>query len=53
VTKVALIPSCEECGLVWLPADVERWKAYWIEDGPEERLLFYCAACANREFRDG
>jgi hypothetical protein len=24
---VALIPSCVECGSVWLPADEERWRA--------------------------
>jgi hypothetical protein len=35
---------------VWLPADEERWQAHWIDDGPEEKLVFYCPACAEREF---
>jgi hypothetical protein len=41
---------CEECRLVWLHLDDRRWRAYWIDDGPEERLLFYCPECADREF---
>jgi hypothetical protein len=28
----------------------ERWRAYWIDDGPEEKLLFYCSECSEREF---
>ena len=28
----------------------ERWQDYWIDDGPESRLLFYCPECAEREF---
>jgi len=47
--QLALIPQCEECLGVWMPA-VARWQAQWIDDGPEERLLFYCPACARREF---
>jgi len=31
-------------------ADGRRWRAYWIDDGPEEKLLFYCPECAEREF---
>jgi RNase P subunit RPR2 len=50
VTRVALIPACEECRKLWLPGDDERWRAYWIDDGPEERLLFYCHDCSEREF---
>jgi hypothetical protein len=50
VTRVALIPVCEECRKLSLPAGGERWRAYWIDDGPEERLLFYCPDCAEREF---
>jgi RNase P subunit RPR2 len=42
--------QCKECREVWLPGDAERWQAYWIDDGPEEKLVFYCAACAEREF---
>jgi len=48
--KVALIPPCEECRKLWLPGDDERWQAYWVDDGPEELLLFYCPDCAEREF---
>jgi hypothetical protein len=40
---------CEECRQVWL-SKLERWRAYWIDDGPEEKLLFYCPECAEREF---
>jgi hypothetical protein len=47
---VAVIPRCEECRELWLPGDGDRWQAYRIDDGPEERLIFYCAACAEREF---
>ena len=49
VTRLALIPGCEECRKLWLPGDDEHWRAYWIDDGPEERLLFY-SDCAEREF---
>jgi hypothetical protein len=31
-------------------ADRERWQAHWIDDGPEEKLVFYCPECAEREF---
>jgi len=41
---------CEECRKPWLPVDDERWHAYWIDDGPEEKLVLYCAECAEREF---
>jgi hypothetical protein len=34
--RVALIPQCEECHAVWMPADEERWQARWIDDGPDE-----------------
>ena len=46
----ALIPTCIECGALWLPESTDRWQAYWIDDGPEEILLFYCEACSKREF---
>jgi len=48
--QVALIPRCAECGEVWLPGDGDRWQAYWIDDGPDEKLVFYCPECAEREF---
>jgi hypothetical protein len=35
---------------MWLFADDERWHAYWIDDGPEDRLTFWCPECAEREF---
>jgi hypothetical protein len=44
------VVRCEECRLVWLPVDERRWRAYWIDDGPEEKLLFYCPDYAEREF---
>jgi len=47
---ITVIPQCEECREVWLPGDAERWQAYWIDDGPEDRLVFYCPNCAGREF---
>jgi hypothetical protein len=48
--QVALIPTCVECGASWLPADQERWRAFHTDDEPP-KLVFYCAACADREFR--
>ena len=47
---VLLTPKCIECDQIWLPWDTNRWQAYWIDDGLEDVLLFYCAACAKREF---
>jgi hypothetical protein len=44
---VALIPQCEECRRVWLPADEDRWRCYLSCD---DDLVFYCSACAEREF---
>ena len=47
---VPLVPHRIECCAVWLPADEARWQAYWIDGGPEEKLLFYCPDCAECEF---
>lgn len=47
---VLIAPRCEECLRRWLPGDSERWRAYRVDDGPEEKLLFYCPECAEREF---
>ena len=47
------ILCCEACRLVWLPADDGRWRAYWLDDGPEDKLLFHCPDCAEREFGVG
>jgi len=49
--SVALIPSCAECEVPWLPADEERWSAYLTDDEPPEPA-FYCPECAEREFGD-
>ena len=46
---VAIIPRCAECEGHWLPADEERWQAWLTDDEPAE-LVFYCPACAEREF---
>jgi hypothetical protein len=48
--SVALIPRCAECGARWLPADSARWQAHWVDDGPDEKLVFYCSECGEREF---
>jgi hypothetical protein len=50
--QVAVVPQCEECRKVWVPAVRERWQAHWIDDGPDEKLVFYCPECAEREFGD-
>jgi hypothetical protein len=33
-----------------MPADEARWQAHLIDDGPDEKLVFYCPECAEREF---
>jgi hypothetical protein len=43
-------PRCEECFQPWHADDHSRWRAFWIDDGPDERLVFYCPECAEREF---
>jgi hypothetical protein len=48
--QVAVMPQCEECREAWLPGDAERWQAYWIDDGPDDKLVFYCPECTTREF---
>ena len=53
VEGVALIPRCEECDALWLPADPERWRVYLdCEEDLDERaeLYFYCPECAERQF---
>jgi hypothetical protein len=44
---VALIARCIECGDIWPPADEDRRQAYLDTD---DKLVFYCAECAEREF---
>jgi RNase P subunit RPR2 len=48
--KVALTPTCAECGDVWLPADTDRWKL--IFDAYDE-LVWVCPECDQREFGSG
>jgi hypothetical protein len=48
--QILRIPECEECRRLWLTANGERWQAYWIDDRSEDRLVFYCPDCAEREF---
>ena len=50
---VLQIPQCVECRQLWLPSDEERWQAHWVDDGPDEVLVFYCGRCSEREFGDG
>jgi hypothetical protein len=35
---------------VWRFLNSERWRAYWIGERPEKKLLFYCTECSEREF---
>ena len=53
--SVALIPRCAECKAAWLPADEERWQAWLASDSLDEpdEVVFYCPACAEREFGEG
>ena len=52
--SVALIPQCAECDACWLPANEDRWRAYLGGDDLAElaEVVFYCPACAEREFGD-
>jgi hypothetical protein len=47
---ITQIPQCIECDAIWLPADEDRWQAHWVDDGPDEKLVFYCRGCGEREF---
>jgi hypothetical protein len=51
--QVAETPQCEECRKVWLPSDGARWRAERIDDGPDEKLVFYCPDWTEREFGSG
>jgi len=39
-------------GRFGLPAEEDRWQALRTDDEPPE-LVFYCPACAEREFGPG
>jgi hypothetical protein len=45
--QVAVVPECEECGAVWLPADPEHWR---LVLGDVDELVWLCAACWEHEF---
>jgi hypothetical protein len=47
---VAIAPECEECGGIWLPSDSNAGGADFVDDGPLDRLGFWCAECWLREF---
>ena len=47
---VVLAPQCAECHQLWLPDDEERWRSFWVDDGPDEVLVFYFRWCAERKF---
>lgn len=34
---VAIVPTCAECGERWLPSDPERWRAVFLDEGPDDR----------------
>lgn len=48
--QVALIPQCAECLDMWLPDDEDRWHCHAVDDGPDDKLVFYCPECAEHEF---
>jgi hypothetical protein len=48
--EVAIVPACQECGERRLPADCDRWRAEFVDDGPDDLLRFWCADCWEREF---
>jgi hypothetical protein len=47
---VTIVPACGECLRRWLPGSTDRWRAEFIDDGPDEVLLFWCSECWLREF---
>ena len=47
---VAIVRACEECGERWLPSEPERWRAEFLDNGPEDVLKFWCPECWQREF---
>jgi hypothetical protein len=48
---LSFIQTCVECRRPWL-LEGERWRAYHGCDVCDEplKLVFYCPACAEREF---
>jgi hypothetical protein len=45
--EVAQIPTCAECGDVWLPADRDRWR---LRLDVDEELVWFFPECDWREF---
>jgi hypothetical protein len=45
--QIAMITRCIACLDVWPPTDEDRWRAYLDTD---DKLVFYCSECAEREF---
>jgi hypothetical protein len=35
------------------PAGTSGRQAHWIDDGAEEKVVFYCPDCAERQFEMG
>ena len=41
---------CVECRLVWHTHDTARWRAVFLDFGPDDVLRFWCPECWKREF---
>jgi hypothetical protein len=50
LSLVGIFPASEECGERRLPGDTKWWRAMFLDDGPEDRLGFWCADCWECEF---
>jgi hypothetical protein len=48
--RVALIPQCEECRKVWLPAEGTGGWPTGSTTALKDRLAFWCSECAEHEF---
>ena len=48
--EVAQTPTCAECGDVWLPADMDRWR---LRLDIDDDLVWFCPECDEREFAGG
>jgi hypothetical protein len=45
--QISFVQECVECEAVWMPADETRWQARLIDDGPDERLIFFALGAAS------
>jgi len=50
IEQVAHVRRCEESASARFPVDDERWQTSWIDNGPDELLVFYCTEFAERKF---